>query len=135
MRRWLLVSCFGLTLYTLTALPALAISSEEATKAVTRAYQDILGREPDKEGLRIYRSKMVDDGWSEKQVRNTLKKSLENKSEDVDAIIKRAYQDILGRDPDKEGLKNYRHKMQEEGWSEKKLRETLRKSSEAKKSD
>ena len=133
MRRLCLLVCIGA--WSLSLLPALAISSEEATKIVTSAYQDILGREPDKEGLRIYRSKMVDDGWTEKQVRNTLKKSTENKQEDVDAIIKRAYQDILGRDPDKEGLKLYREKMLDDGWGEKKLRETLKKSSEAKHKD
>ena len=133
MRRLCLLVCIGA--WSLSLLPALAISSEEATKAVTSAYQDILGREPDKEGLRIYRSKMVDDGWTEKQVRNTLKKSTENKQEDVDAIIKRAYQDILGRDPDKEGLKLYREKMLDDGWGEKKLRETLKKSPEAKHKD
>ena len=132
MRKWVYLSLFSLAF---TALPAQATSSEAATKAVTAAYEDILGRKPDDEGLRIYRSKMVDHGWSEQDVRKTLKKSLENKVGDVDTIIKTAYQDILGRDPDKEGLKMYRKKFQEDGWTEKKLRETLRKSTEAKKKD
>ncbi len=121
-----------LAVWSVAQLPAWAISSEEATKVVTRAYQDVLGRDPDPEGMRIYRSKMVDDGWTEKQVRNTLKKSLENRQVEVDQTITRAYQDILGRDPDPEGLKIYRKKMLEDGWGEKKLRETLRKSPEAK---
>lgn len=121
----------ALSLWSLSLLPAQALSSEEATKAVTAAYEDILGRQPDDAGLRLYRSKMVDEGWSEKRVRETLRKSNENRAGDVDGIIKRAYQDILGRDPDKEGLAVYRKKMLEDGWSEKRLRETLRKSREA----
>ncbi len=122
----LLLSGFAL------ATSALAISSEEATKAVTAAYEDILGRKPDEEGLRHHRSLMVDKGWSEKDIRKKLKGSSEARSEDVDGIITRAYQDILGRNPDKDGLKTYRSKMLNDGWDEKKLRETLRKSKEAK---
>ena len=130
MKRWYLVPLLGCAL----AIPSVqATSSEEATRAVTAAYEDILGRKPDQEGLRIYRSKMVDDNWSEKDVRKALKRSTENKVGNVDEAIKRAYQDILGRDPDKAGLKEYRRKMTEEGWSEKKVRDTLRKSEEAKK--
>lgn len=132
MRSGLLVVLLGCTL---AAQSARAISSEEATKVVTAAYEDILGRKPDTEGLRIYRSKMVDDNWSEKDVRKELKRSNEKKSEGVDDIITRAYQDILGRDPDKAGLKEYRKRMTEDGWTEKKLRETLKKSSEAKNKD
>jgi hypothetical protein len=135
MRRWLLIPFCSCALCALTALPARAISSEAATKAVTAAYEDVLGRKPDEEGLRVYRSKMVDNNWSEKDVRKELKRSNENKTGDVDTIITRAYQDILGRDPDKEGMKNYRQKMLEEGWGEKRLRETLRKSKEAKNKD
>ena len=129
MRNWLFVSLLGCTL---ALQNAQATSSEAATKAVTAAYEDVLGRKPDDEGMRLYRSKMVDHNWSEKDVRKALKASNEAKSENVDDIITRAYQDILGRDPDKEGMKNYRKKMTEEGWSEKKLREVLRKSKEAK---
>ncbi len=129
MRSWFMVSLLGCTL---ALQSAQATSSEEATKAVTAAYEDILGRKPDQDGLRFYRSKMVDEQWSEKDVRKSLKGSKEAKSENVEDIITRAYQDILDRDPDKEGMKHYRKKMTEEGWTEKKLREVLRKSKEAK---
>ena len=129
MRSWIFVSLLGCTL---ALQNAQAISSEAATKAVTAAYEDVLGRKPDDEGMRLYRSKMVDHNWSEKDVRKALKASNEAKSENVDEIITRAYQDILGRDPDKEGMKTYRKKMTEEGMTEKRLREILRKSKEAK---
>ena len=98
-----------------------------------RAYEDILNREPDKEGLRLYRSRLIDDNWSEKDVRNDLRKSLEHaqvKSESAEQIVRRAYQDILGRDPDREGMATYRAKLQNEGWSERDVRSDLKKSAE-----
>ena len=110
---------------------AWAASSEEATRAVTAAYEDILGRKPDESGMRTYRSKMVDDGWSEQDVRKALRKSVENRAGDVEKIIKTAYRDILGRDPDKEGFAHYKRMMLEKGWSEKDVRDSLRKSDEA----
>lgn len=47
-----------------------------------------------------------------------------------DAIIRRAYADILERQPDPEGLHLYRKRMVEEGWSEHQVREALRDSPE-----
>jgi len=107
--------------------------SNDPDMMVRRAYQDILNREPDQDGLRTYRSRIIDDNWSEKDVRNDLRKSQERagqKSESVDQIIRRAYQDVLRRDPDQEGLATYRSKMMYEGWSERDVRSDLKKSSE-----
>ena len=107
--------------------------SSDPDQIVRRAYEDILNREPDQEGLRVYRSRIIDDKWSEKDVRDSLRKSLEHanqNSESVDKIIQRAYQDILGREPDRAGLVTYRSKIQNEGWSERDVRSDLKKSSE-----
>ena len=107
---------------------------------VRRSYQDILGRDPDPEGLRNYRSKIVDDGWSERDVREALRKSDEYaatsgpavgfRTASADRIIRRAYQDILGRDPDPEGLRIYRRNILEEGWDEHDIRQALIRSPE-----
>lgn len=100
---------------------------------INRAYEDILNRRPDPEGLRHYRSLMIDDGWSERQVRDDLRRSKEARGipqQDPDTVIRRAYQDLLGRKPDPAGLQHYRHKMTEEGWSEKQVRDDLRHSDE-----
>lgn len=108
-------------------------NSNDPDVIVTRAYEDILNREPDKEGLRLYRSKIIDEGWSERDVRQDLMKSAEHKGRtpaSADVIIRRAYQDILGRDPDQAGLANYRTKMVNEGWSERDVRSDLQKSPE-----
>lgn len=49
---------------------------------------------------------------------------------DCDGIIRRAYQDILDRDPDTAGLRHYRVMMIDRRWSEADVRENLRRSDE-----
>ena len=102
---------------------------------VRRAYQDILGRDPDAEGLRTYRSKMIDDGWTEQDVREALRRSPEYASTDrrnasADRIIQRAYRDILHREPDPSGLETYRRNIIENGWDEHDVRQALMRSPE-----
>jgi hypothetical protein len=102
---------------------------------VRRAYQDILGRDPDPEGLRTYRSNIIDRGWSEQDVREALRHSPEYSSgaartASADRIIRRAYQDILGREPDASGLETYRRNIVERGWDEQDVRTALRRSQE-----
>ena len=102
---------------------------------VRRAYQDILGRDPDPEGMRTYRSNIIDKGWSEQDVREALRNSPEYASggartASADRIIRRAYQDILGREPDPSGLETYRRNIVERGWDEQDVRTALRRSEE-----
>src|SRR4029079_16720542 len=102
---------------------------------IRRAYQDILGRDPDPEGMRTYRSNIVDRGWTEQDVREALRNSPEYqtgpaRTASADRIIRRAYQDILGRQPDPEGLETYRRNIVERGWDEQDVRTALRRSSE-----
>ena len=102
---------------------------------VRRAYQDILGRNPDPEGLRTYRSKMINEGWTEQDVREALRQSPEYASTDrrsasADRIIQRAYRDILHRDPDPSGLESYRRNIIENGWDEHDVRQALMRSPE-----
>jgi len=102
---------------------------------VRRAYQDILGRDPDPEGMRTYRSNIIDKGWSEQDVREALRNSPEYASggartASADRIIRRAYQDILGREPDPSGLETYRRNIIERGWDEQDVRTALRRSEE-----
>jgi TorA maturation chaperone TorD len=102
---------------------------------IRTAYQDILGRDPDPEGLRTYRTNIVDRGWSEQDVREALRNSPEYASgafrdRSADRIIRRAYQDILHREPDPEGMANYRRNIVQDGWDEQDVRQALRKSDE-----
>ena len=68
-----------------------------------RAYQDILHREPDEAGLRLYRSRVIDEGWTEQQVRDALRTSPESRDmtrERAAEIGRRAYLSVLDREPD-----------------------------------
>ena len=109
------------------------LGGSEPETIVRRAYEDVLNREPDPEGMRTYRSRIIDDHWSEQDVRSDLRKSAERTGKSpaaAEMVVRRAYQDILGRDPDPAGLAMYRNKLVKEGWCERDVRSDLKKSSE-----
>lgn len=102
-------------------------------RVIRRAYQDILHRDPDQQGLRYYRIKMIDYGWTEQDVRQALRKSPEHdnvKQDSADRIVRRAYEDILEREPDQRGLVQYRNEILYNGWTERQVRDALMKSPE-----
>jgi hypothetical protein len=106
---------------------------QDPDRVVRRAYEDILHREPDAEGLRLYRSRLLDQDWTEQDVREALRKSPEYRqgsTESADKIVRRAYQAVLGRAPDTNGLYTYRNKVLDQGWDEHDVSEALRKSPE-----
>lgn len=49
----------------------------EARQIVRQAYRDILRREPDASGMRQYTNAMLNEGWSESDVRRSLANSRE----------------------------------------------------------
>lgn len=118
---------FPLTLLVLLSGIPFCVGAQSATQIVTEAYEDILERKPDSTGLRDFRSKVIENGWSAQDVRKALKQS----DEYADLIITRSFEDVLGRKPDPGALKTYRPKIKS-GWSEKDLRSVLRKSDEYK---
>lgn len=102
---------------------------------VRRAYQDILQREPDPQGARLYRSRIIDDGWSEQQVREALRNSPEfreaqrmtpDKARD---IVRQAYLNVLRREPDA-GANGYVNKVLRERWTREQVERELMKSPE-----
>ncbi len=97
---------------------------------VRRAYEDLFGRAPDTAGLRTYRSLVIDQGWTDQMIRAHLRRSEEYRGPGVERIIRRAYEDILGREPDESGLRSYRRMILEENWTEQQVRDALRRSSE-----
>jgi len=103
-------------------------SSSEVERIIRRAYQDILKRDPDPEGLRSYRHQMMDKGMAEQELRRSLRRSSERsevKEQDANRIVRRAYQDILGRDPDHDGLIGYRNHILDDRWTERQVRDAL----------
>lgn len=75
-------------------------------QVIRRAYQDILQRDPDQAGLRTYRSRMIDDGWTEQDVRQALRESPEYRELSTmtmaraQEIVRQAYLSVLMREPD-----------------------------------
>jgi hypothetical protein len=100
---------------------------------IKRAYGDLLGRDPDPAGLKDYRGLIIDQGWNERMVRDNIRRSGEFRGEGADRIIRRAYRDVLEREPDPTGLKDYRRKLLEKDWTEGDVRDALRNSEEYKK--
>ena len=130
-------------------------------RMIERAFDDVLGRRPDSRELRLYRTRVYEDDWTERDVRAELRRLSDERdrpgsgsgsgsgtgggygsggygsggssrpsSADVDRIITRAYQDILDRDPDAQGLREYRRRMLDDGWTERQVRDALRRSTE-----
>ncbi|MDI1248829.1 MAG: hypothetical protein PSV13_08205 [Lacunisphaera sp.] len=97
---------------------------------IKRAYQDMLLREPDPTGLRHYRGLILDQGWTEEMVRDHLRRGDEFRREGADRIIRQAYRDVLDREPDASGLKQYRWALQEKDWTGDDVREDLKRSDE-----
>jgi len=98
-------------------------------RTVRAAYRDYLGREPDSQGLRFYVGRLLDAGWSEAQLREELRSSPEFQQRDLDAIIRRAYREVLGREPDPSGLASYKRGLGR-GMTEPELRAELARSRE-----
>ena len=108
------------------------IRGDQADRMVRRAYQDILHREPDEAGLRLYRSRVIDEGWSEQQVRDALRSSPENRivtRERASEMVRRAYLSVLNREPDA-GAQGYVNRVMREGWTEEDVARALRSSPE-----
>ncbi len=101
----------------------------DATAAITRAYREALGRDPDQSGLNHYRARWR-DGWTQGQIREDLRRSIEGRSTNIQNAITRAYRDILGREPDPSGYANYERLMRDKGYTERDVRASLMSSEE-----
>ena len=102
---------------------------------VRRAYQDVFNREPDQQGMRLYRSRIIDDGWTEKDVRDALRSSPEYKQQSMmtypkaQEIVRQAYLNVLRREPDS-GASGYVNKVYRDHWTQQDVERELRKSPE-----
>ena len=105
----------------------------DADRIVRRAYDDVLEREPDAAGLRLYRSRIIDDGWSETQVRDALRRSPEYQklsTEKAREIVRRAYLNVLKREPDA-GASGYVNRVLRDRWTQADIERELRKTPES----
>jgi uncharacterized protein YbcI len=109
---------------------------------ISRYYQEILGRNPDSNGLKNYADAVQDRRMSLEQVRRELINSPEGRSRSsnrnnynrhgysnnrgqIEAEISRYYQEILGRNPDSNGLKNFADAVQDRRMSLEQVRNEL----------
>src|SRR3954469_8864506 len=104
-------------------------------EVIQRAYEDVLNRAPDQEGLRIYRRHLVDDGWTEQQVRQSLRDSPEYRQRSMmtygraQEIVRQAYLSVLRREPDS-GANGYVNNVMNKHWTQADVERELRKSPE-----
>jgi hypothetical protein len=110
-------------------------SSQGADAIVRRAYQDVLERDPDPVGMRAYRSHIIDDGWTEQEVREALRQSPEYREKTrmtrakAEEIVRNAYLSALNREPDS-GSRGYVDRVLRDGWSQADVERELRRSPE-----
>ena len=116
-------------------------SGRNVNRIVRRAYRDILDREPDPEGLRYYRGRVIDDGWSEAQVRQDLRNSPEYREGTTsdsqldmtraraENVVRRAYRSVLNREPDS-ASEGYVDHVLRDGWTQRDVEQDLRRSAE-----
>ena len=86
-----------------------------------------------------YRNRILDDGWEEHDVRESLRKSPEFRQksamtrEKAAEIVNRAYRSVLGRDGDPGGMEGYIQRVLRDRWTEADVARELRKSDEYRK--
>jgi hypothetical protein len=113
---------------------------EDPDVIVKRAYEDVLGREPDPQGLHVYRSHIIDDGWTEQQVRETLRRSDEYRQLNTmtlgtaQQVVRQAYLNVLRREPDAQGSRGYVNAVLAKRMTQSDVERELRKSDEYRRS-
>ncbi len=101
---------------------------------VRRAYLDVLGREPDS-GAQGWVDKVLRERWTEQDVIRALRDSDEYRRggqmtrRRAEQIVRRAYLDVLGREPDP-GAEGWVDKVLRERWTEQDVVRALRDSDE-----
>jgi hypothetical protein len=112
----------------------------EADQIIDRAYRDVLRREPDPEGRREYRNRLLNDGWSEQQLRQVLRSSGERQERVTETrarisrsraeqAVREAYLSVLNREPDP-ASSTYVDRVLNDGWSQQDVARALRDSDE-----
>lgn len=105
------------------------IDRRAAEAIVQHAFREVLNRPADPAGLRTYTDRLIREGWSEQQMIQQLQRSDEARGINADEAITRLYREVLGREPDANGLAHYRAKWRD-GWTQGQIRDDLRRSGE-----
>lgn len=100
---------------------------------IKQVFIELLDREPTSDDLRRYRGLIIDQGWTGQMLREQMRHGDEFRREGAERIVRRAYRDVLGREPDPSGLNQYRRAVLEKDWTEGDVRDDLRRSQEYRK--
>lgn len=100
-----------------------------AEAMINRAFRQVLNRPADPDGMRTYLHRLMNEGWTERQMIEQLQRSSEARGTNADEAINKAFREVLGRDADPNGLAHYRAKWRN-GWTQGQIREDLRRSQE-----
>ena len=109
--------------------------SQNPETIIRRAYQDLLERDPDQSGMRTYRRHIIDDGWTEQDVRDDIRKSREYREKNTmtrakaQDIVRRAYLAVLKREPDA-ASQGWVNNVLRDGWTQEDVERELRRSPE-----
>ncbi len=106
------------------------LSGAEIERLVTRAYRELLEREPNGAELRRYREAVFTEGWGRDEIFDDIRGSREYRSKEADRIVERVYREMLGREPDASGREFWRKAILKKGWTEGRFREEIRNSDE-----
>lgn len=105
-------------------------SGEEVEWIIAELFKTELDQEVDEASLRKYRRLMIDDGWSERRVRQDILSSPELVRGRYEKYVVRAYEDLLDRTPSPRERDGYVQDMIRHRWDEQKLRSMIKKSRE-----
>ena len=105
-----------------------------ADEIIRSAFRDLLSREPDLRGPNVFRDLLMTQGWTEQMVRDNIRRGEEFRLEGADRIVRQAYLEVLGREPDASGLASYRSRLLQFNWTGQDVRASLRASDEYRRS-
>ena len=102
-------------------------SGAEIERLVTRAYRDLLAREPTDSELRKYREAVEEQGWGRDEICDDLRGGREYRTKEANALIERVYREMFGREVDGPSRKVWLKRLVEKGWDERRFRAEMRK--------
>jgi hypothetical protein len=118
---------FGTLMTLVPAMDQYYQGTESLAASITTLYQDILGREPETEGLEYWVNEVAHTGLTLDQVAGSIAMSNEALTNKITAL----YQDILGREPEAEGLEYWINEVVNSGLTIDEVAQSIGQSSEA----
>jgi hypothetical protein len=97
---------------------------------VRALFEDLLGREPTGRELQNYRDYTRSQPYTAEQLATELRTTREYRELTPERVIQRAYRDLLNREPDAAGMRQFRRRMIDQHWSPGQVRQALRESEE-----